>query len=59
MRLSPDRHFGSRFLAVLLQAALLAASSPLPAQDSDYVFKVQTEIVLVNVTVRDKSGKLV
>ncbi len=42
-----------------LQVMLLATSSGLPAQDTNYVFKVQTEIVLVNVTVRDKSGNLV
>lgn len=59
MKFSSRPHFGNRFIAILLQVAFVAASSPLPAQDSDYVFKVQTEIVLVNVTVRDKSGKLV
>ena len=42
-----------------LQVILLATSAGLPAQDTNYVFKVQTEIVLVNVTVRDKSGNLV
>ncbi len=59
MRFNSTRNFAHKFLAALLQAVLLAASSPLPAQDADYVFKVQTEIVLVNVTVRDKSGNLV
>ncbi|MGA2697198.1 MAG: VWA domain-containing protein [Terriglobales bacterium] len=48
----------NKWLAAL-QVLLLATSSALPAQDSNYVFKVQTEVVLVNVTVRDKSGNLV
>lgn len=41
--------------AVLLEITLLA--SLLPAQDqSEYKFHVESELVLVNVTVRDKSG---
>ncbi len=47
----------SKFLALLLELALL--SPGLPAQQPDYTFKAETEIVLVNVTVRDKSGNLV
>jgi VWFA-related protein len=47
----------SRFLKLLLQLALL--SPHLASQDPDYTFKAETEIVLVNVTVRDKSGNLV
>jgi VWFA-related protein len=31
----------------------------LPAQQTDYAFHVETELILVNVTVRDKTGKLV
>ena len=45
-----------RLCAALLTLALLCAS--LPAQN-DYVFHAQTELVLVNVTVRDKSGNFV
>jgi VWFA-related protein len=47
----------TRIWALLLSMALLAPS--VPAQNGDYVFHSQTEIVLVNVTVKDKSGKLV
>ena len=42
-----------KFVAFALCAAMLSPS--LPAQ-SDYVFRAKTEIVLVNVTVRDKDG---
>jgi VWFA-related protein len=51
------RKRSSKFLALALIIVLLAAY--LPAQDSDYTFHAQTEIVLVNITVRDKSGKFV
>ena len=44
----------TRVLAVFLAVALLAS-----AQDTDYVFRSKTEIVLVNVTVRDKNGNFV
>jgi VWFA-related protein len=48
-----------RILAGLLNLALL--SSPLPAQQqqTEYSFRVQTDLVLVNVTVKDKSGNFV
>jgi VWFA-related protein len=46
-----------KFLAVLLQLALLCAA--LPAQDADYTFRATSELVLVNVTVRDKNGNFV
>jgi VWFA-related protein len=42
--------------------ALLAFSLALPLesqQESDYTFKVQSDLVLVNVTVKDKNGNLV
>ena len=45
-----------KFFSALLALTLLCAS--LPAQN-DYVFHAQTELVLVNVTVRDKSGNFV
>src|SRR5215470_10169400 len=45
-----------RALATLLVLAMLCPS--VPAQ-SDYVFRTRTEIVLVNVTVRDKDGNFV
>jgi len=55
--LSPNR-LASRTLAILLQFALLCSSLP-AQQQADYTFRVQTELVLVNVTVRDKSGNIV
>jgi VWFA-related protein len=45
-------------LAMLLAFALLCSSLP-AQQPADYTFHVQTDLVLVNVTVRDKSGNLV
>jgi len=45
-----------KFVAFALCAAMLSPS--LPAQ-SDYVFRAKTEIVLVNVTVRDKDENFV
>src|ERR1700733_3594233 len=43
-------------IAVLLVLILMGSS--LPSQ-TDYTFHAETELVLVNVTVRDKSGKVV
>lgn len=45
-----------KLMAFALCAAMLSPS--LPAQ-SDYVFRAKTEIVLVNLTVRDKDGNFV
>jgi len=39
--------------------ALLLCGSSAPAQQGDYTFHAETELVLVNVTVRDKSGRFV
>jgi len=47
----------NKFLASLLAAILLCP--PLSSQQTDYTFRAQTEIVLVNVTVRDKNGQFV
>jgi VWFA-related protein len=48
----------NRILSVLLTFALLC--SPLPAQQqAEYTLRVQTDLILVNVTVRDKSGNFV
>src|SRR5580704_9348183 len=48
----------NRILTGLLQLCLL--SSFMPAQQpADYTFRVQSDLVLVNVTVRDKSGNIV
>jgi VWFA-related protein len=53
----PDR-LAKKVWAALLAVALVRTS--LPAQDQgDYTFHAESELVLVNVTVRDKSGNLV
>jgi VWFA-related protein len=49
--------FASRALVGMLQVLLLY--SFLPAQQQDYTFHAETELVLVNVTVRDKNGSFV
>jgi len=47
-----------KLLAMLLVFVLLCSS--LPAQQAaDYTFRVQSDLVLVNVTVRDKNGNFV
>ena len=52
----------TRFLdkpvALLTMLVMLCAQSP-SQQQTDYVFRTGSELVLVNVTVRDKSGNLV
>ncbi|MFZ0953728.1 MAG: VWA domain-containing protein, partial [Candidatus Sulfotelmatobacter sp.] len=50
--------FADRAVAVLLTVVLLCAASP-SQQESGYVLHVQSELVLVNVTVRDKNGNFV
>jgi VWFA-related protein len=50
--------FADRTLAVLLIMALLCAVLP-SQQQTDYVFHAESDLVLVNVTVRDKNGKFV
>jgi VWFA-related protein len=50
--------FVERTLGGLLTFVLLSAASP-SQQQSEYVFRTGSELVLVNVTVRDKSGKFV
>src|SRR6185295_16401538 len=45
---------------VLASLVILSLVCPLlPAQDTDYIFRSKTEIVLVNVTVRDKNGNFI
>ena len=52
------RHcFARRILAGMLEVLLL--SSTLPSQQSGPIFHAQTELVLVNVTVRDKKGTFI
>jgi len=51
-------HRASRVLATWLQLAFVCAS--LPAQQAtDYTFRVQSNLVLVNIAVRDKNGNFV
>src|ERR1700733_14819928 len=56
MTLSPTR-FASRAAALLLMLLLVCAV--LSSQQSDYTLHSESDVVLVNVTVRDKSGKFV
>src|SRR5580700_5829636 len=51
------RQWANKILAMLLALALVVSSAP--SQQADYTFRVQTDLVLVNVTVRDKSGNIV
>ncbi|HEY6301777.1 MAG TPA: VWA domain-containing protein [Terriglobales bacterium] len=55
MSLIPSR-FADKAVAVLLVLVLLCAASP-SRQQSDYVFHAESDLVLVNVTVKDKNGK--
>jgi VWFA-related protein len=57
MTSAPNR-FAKRMLAVLQAVGLLCSLAP-AQQENDYTFHSQTELVLVNVTVRDKSGNLI
>jgi VWFA-related protein len=52
-----SQSFPTRLLALILSLVMLC--SPLPAQQGDYTFHAESELVLVNVTVRDKSGNFV
>jgi len=54
---SSSHGFAARILAVFLVLLLLCPT--LPSQQSDYIFHAQTDLVLVNVTVRDKNGNFV
>jgi VWFA-related protein len=56
--ISHPTRFADKAVAVLLTLALLRAASP-SQQQSDYVFRTGSELVLVNVTVRDKNGNFV
>src|SRR6266571_450437 len=52
------KRWRSQTLALALTVALL--SPPLPSQQTTgYTFHAETDLVLVNVTVRDKSGNFV
>ena len=49
---------GHKTLALMLVFVLLGLSVP-AQQQADYTFRVQSDLVLVNVTVKDKSGNFV
>jgi VWFA-related protein len=51
------RHLGARIVAGMLQLILLGA--PALPQQTDYTFHAQTDLVLVNVTVRDRGGNFI
>jgi len=57
MTITPKR-FVDRAVALLLMLVLVCAASP-SQQQSDYVFRAESDLVLVNVTVKDKNGKFV
>ncbi len=56
MASGPNR-LARQTLAVLLEVAFVCV--PLISQQQEYKFRVQSDLVLVNVTVRDKSGNIV
>jgi VWFA-related protein len=54
----PSIRFANRAVAAVVTLSLLCPA--LPAQEqTDYVFHAESDLVLVNVTVRDKNGKFV
>ncbi len=55
---SGEKNLTRSILALGLSAALVCASLT-AQQEPDYTFKVSSELILVNVTVRDKSGNFV
>jgi VWFA-related protein len=56
--IATTKRFADKVAAVLLTVALLCATLPSQEQ-SDYLIHVQSDLVLVNVTVKDKNGKFV
>src|SRR6201986_4394483 len=50
--------FANKALAMLLAHVLLLSYAPAQQQEN-YIFRVQSELVLVNVTVRDKNGNFI
>jgi VWFA-related protein len=55
---STPNKLADRFIAVMLALVLLCSTSPSQEQ-SEYLIHVQTDLVLVNVTIRDKNGNFV
>jgi VWFA-related protein len=52
------RSVSDRVVAAALQLCLLAPVGTAQEQPTDYTFHAQTDLVLVNVTVRDRNGNL-
>jgi VWFA-related protein len=60
LSVSPAVSAAKQVLAVVFCSMLLCSSLPAQQpQSSDYTFRVQSDLVLVNVTVKDKSGNFV
>jgi len=57
MTAMPNR-FADKMIGALLTLVILCSISP-SQQESDYLIHVQSDLVLVNVTVRDKNGNFV
>jgi VWFA-related protein len=57
MYFHPNRRMTRKIVAALTEFLFLC--SLLPAQQQDYKFRSESELTLVNVTVRDKSGNIV
>jgi VWFA-related protein len=56
-KMNASTNSARRLVALILGVILLVPS--LPAQQADFTFRSRTEVVLVNVTVRDKDGNFV
>jgi VWFA-related protein len=56
--ISPFNRWTKQLLAMLLAFVLMCSSLP-AQQPADYTFRVQSDLVLVNVAVRDKNGNFV
>ena len=57
--LHTKNQFANKTLAMLLACVLLLSYATAQQQQENYTFRVQSELVLVNVTVRDKNGNFV
>src|SRR5208283_4479280 len=56
--MTPIRRHVHKLAAIVIAGALLCPDLLL-AQQAEYTFKAQSELVLVNVSVRDRNGNLV
>ena len=58
MTFAPNR-FAEKATALLLVLVFLCSALPSQQQQPEFVMHVESDLVLVNVTVRDKNGKFV